>query len=315
MDAAEEAGLGVAVGRTARRYGCLEGLTERRRSIRGDDLLSAMLDAEEGGERLSHRELVASTFLLLFAGHETTVNLIATGTLELVRHPEAMEQLRARPALGKTAVEELLRFTSPAEWTSERYTREPVTYDDRLLLRLGEERAFVRVRDIVVIEADGDGSTLRLAPHLARKSSGISLREWEQRLPDRQFVRIHRSTIVNLEYVERLEPWSHASQHVHLRGLPEAIAMSRLFGARLGPAVEELGVVALFHPDIARGIQDNSAHDAPFSRRRRPARGRLAPAGPSGCRGADTGRPPRRGPRPRGWSPRCRDPGRSASGP
>ncbi len=111
--------------------------------------------------------------------------------------------------------------------------REKVTYDDRLFLRLGQERAFVRVRDIVAVEAEGDGSTLRLAPHLTRKPSTKSLREWEQRLPDRNFVRIHRSTIVNLEYVERLETWSHASQHVYLRGLKEPVTMSRRFGARL----------------------------------------------------------------------------------
>jgi two-component system LytT family response regulator len=111
--------------------------------------------------------------------------------------------------------------------------REAVTYDDRLFLRLGQERAFVRVRDIVAIEAEGDGSTLRLAPQLTRKPSAKSLREWEQRLPDRQFVRIHRSAIINLEYVERLEAWSHASQHVYLRGVAEPMTMSRRFGARL----------------------------------------------------------------------------------
>jgi two-component system, LytTR family, response regulator len=108
-----------------------------------------------------------------------------------------------------------------------------LSYDDRLLLRLGERRAFVRVCDIMAIEAEGDGSRLLLAPHVARQPSGKSLREWEQRLPDRQFVRIHRSTIMNLEYVERLEPWSHASQRVYLRGLPEPLLMSRRFGARL----------------------------------------------------------------------------------
>ena len=111
--------------------------------------------------------------------------------------------------------------------------RETVTYDDRLFLRLGAARAFVRVRDIVAIEADGDGSTLLLAPQLARKPSAKSLREWEQRLPARHFVRIHRSAIVNLDHVERLEPWSHASQLVYLRGLPEPMPMSRRFGARL----------------------------------------------------------------------------------
>ena len=112
-------------------------------------------------------------------------------------------------------------------------TRATVTYDDRLFLRLGQERAFVRVRDIVAIEAEGDGSMLRLAPHLARKPSVKSLREWERRLPERQFVRIHRSAIVNLEFVERLEPWSHASQHVYMRGLPEPITMSRRFATRI----------------------------------------------------------------------------------
>ncbi len=112
-------------------------------------------------------------------------------------------------------------------------TRDVLTYEDRLLLRLGEERAFVRVRDIVAIEADGDGSTLVLAPQMSRKPSAKSLREWEQRLPDRQFVRIHRSTIANLDYVERLEPWSHASQLVYLRGVAKPLTMSRRFGARL----------------------------------------------------------------------------------
>jgi two-component system LytT family response regulator len=110
---------------------------------------------------------------------------------------------------------------------------ETVAYEDRLFLRLGQERAFVRVRDIAAIEADGDGSTLLLAPPLVRKPSSKSLRDWEQRLPGRHFVRIHRSTIVNLEHVERLEPWSHAGQLVFLRGLNEPLTMSRRYGTRL----------------------------------------------------------------------------------
>src|SRR5688572_19244991 len=87
--------------------------------------------------------------------------------------------------------------------------RETFTYEDRLFLRLGDERAFVLVRDVMAVEAQGDGSMLILAPQVVRKPSGKSLREWEQRLPARNFVRIHRSTIVNLEHVERLERWSH----------------------------------------------------------------------------------------------------------
>ena len=111
--------------------------------------------------------------------------------------------------------------------------RESFTYDDRLFLRLGDERAFVLVRDVMAIEAQGDASTMILAPQVVRKPSGKSLREWEQRLPARHFVRIHRSTIVNLEHVERLERGSNASQQVYLRGMTEPLTMSRRFGAKL----------------------------------------------------------------------------------
>ena len=110
---------------------------------------------------------------------------------------------------------------------------ETVDYADRLFLRLGQERAFVRVRDIVAIEAEGDSSALRLAPHLTRKRIG----EVAPRVgaaPPGPAVRAHPPLhIVNLEYVERLEPWSHASQRVYLRGLPDKLTMSRRFGARL----------------------------------------------------------------------------------
>ena len=85
------------------------------------------MQAEEAGEQLSEDELVAMVFLLLVAGHETTVNLIGNGTLALLEHPDQMERLRADPTLLKPAVEELLRYASPLETATERYAREDVT--------------------------------------------------------------------------------------------------------------------------------------------------------------------------------------------
>jgi cytochrome P450 len=91
-----------------------------------DDLLTALIHAEDDGDVLSDDELIAQTLLLYIAGHETTVNLIAGGVLALLRNPAQHELLRRDPALAADAVEELLRFDSPVQ-ASRRITLEPVT--------------------------------------------------------------------------------------------------------------------------------------------------------------------------------------------
>ena len=98
----------------------------RRRNPQ-DDLATALIEAEEAGDKLSEDELLAMVFLLLIAGHETTVNLIGSGTLALLEHADEMEKLRRDPSLIKPAVEELLRYTAPVFMTTERYARENVT--------------------------------------------------------------------------------------------------------------------------------------------------------------------------------------------
>ncbi|HEY8211128.1 MAG TPA: cytochrome P450 [Myxococcaceae bacterium] len=100
----------------------VRSLVAKRRKALGDDIISALIRAEEGGDRLSEDELVAMVFLLLVAGHETTVNLISLGTLAMLDQPEAWERLRDEPELMPSAVEELLRFTSVVEFGTERYT-------------------------------------------------------------------------------------------------------------------------------------------------------------------------------------------------
>ena len=102
----------------------LRKMSERRRISPEDDLISALVQAEEDGHKLSQDELLAMSFLLLVAGHETTVNLIASGTLALIGHPEQLEELKSDPQLIKLAVEELLRYTSPVEIATERYARQ-----------------------------------------------------------------------------------------------------------------------------------------------------------------------------------------------
>jgi len=90
-------------------------LIAERRGSPADDLITALIAAEATHDRLSEDELLGTCQLLLVAGHETTTNLLATGLLTLIRHPEALEQLRSTPALLPSAVEELLRFESPVQ--------------------------------------------------------------------------------------------------------------------------------------------------------------------------------------------------------
>jgi cytochrome P450 len=94
------------------------GLIAERRAAPRDDMLSALIAAEEAGDKLNEEELLATCILLLVAGHETTVNLIGNGTLALLRHPDQLRKLRENPGLIGTAVEELLRFDGPVQRTA-----------------------------------------------------------------------------------------------------------------------------------------------------------------------------------------------------
>ncbi len=100
-------------------------IKNRRRRLR-DDLISALITAKDDDESLSDDELLSMILLLIIAGHETTVNLIASGMLALLQHPDQLERLRSDPGLIKRAVEELLRFSAPVETATVRFACEDV---------------------------------------------------------------------------------------------------------------------------------------------------------------------------------------------
>jgi cytochrome P450 len=91
-------------------------LAERRKSP-GTDLLSRLVQVEDGGTVLSETEMLSTCILLLVAGHETTVNLIAGGTLALLRHPDQLERFRTDPGVHRSGIEEMLRYVSPVQLT------------------------------------------------------------------------------------------------------------------------------------------------------------------------------------------------------
>ncbi len=95
-------------------------IIEKRRAAPEDDILSALVQAEDEGERLNERETLNMLRLLLIAGNETTTNLIGNGMLALLRNPDQLRRLREDPGLIPSAVEELLRFDSPVQATFRR---------------------------------------------------------------------------------------------------------------------------------------------------------------------------------------------------
>lgn len=110
-----------------------ELIAERRKHLR-DDILSALIRAEEEGDRLSESELLAQSIGLLIAGFETTIGLIGNGVLALIRHPDQLAKLRANPALIEGTVEECLRYDGPILLTM-RITREGTRFGDKVIPR------------------------------------------------------------------------------------------------------------------------------------------------------------------------------------
>jgi len=104
-------------------------------------------------------------------------------------------------------------------------------YEDRLFIEVDEHSRFLKVSDIIVISAMGDYSQIFSCD--GQKSLVLKpLKDWEERLPAKHFTRIHRSTIININYVERVESWFNRSYRIHIRQIPEPLVMSRRYAAR-----------------------------------------------------------------------------------
>ncbi|MGB1250410.1 MAG: cytochrome P450 family protein [Candidatus Promineifilaceae bacterium] len=98
-------------------------LADQRRAEPQDDLLTALVQAEDEGDKLTQDELVGTIFLLLVAGHETTVNLISNGTRALLENPDQFELLKSQPDLIDSAIEEMLRYDGPLQTTEQAFAK------------------------------------------------------------------------------------------------------------------------------------------------------------------------------------------------
>jgi cytochrome P450 len=107
--------------------GMLKDLVSAKQATPGDDLVSALISARDGAERLDTQELLSTIFQLMVAGHDTTASLIGNGLVALFRNPEQLDELRRDPDKIPAAIEELLRYDAPVPHSTFRYAVEPVT--------------------------------------------------------------------------------------------------------------------------------------------------------------------------------------------
>ncbi|PED69390.1 cytochrome P450 family protein [Bacillus pseudomycoides] len=108
-------------------------LIEERRKNTAEDLVSALINAETEEEKLTEKELYSIIFLIIIAGHDTTVNLISNGVLALLQHPKQLEKLKGNPELISSAVEEVLRFYGPVELATNRWASEDILLHEKLI--------------------------------------------------------------------------------------------------------------------------------------------------------------------------------------
>lgn len=146
-------------------------------------------------------------------------------------------------AFEVNALDYLLKPVNPDRLarTIDRLTQEPhspansdrkLNYDDRLFLLLDNQMRFLKISTIICIQAAGDYSEL-VTTESAKNLTLKSMKEWEHRLPEQYFCRIHRSTIINMDFIDRMEEWFNYSYRVFLNGIEEPMVMSRRYVARL----------------------------------------------------------------------------------
>nr|WP_170843014.1 cytochrome P450 [Streptomyces oceani] len=197
------------VGRAVKKMrGYLAELIHRKRLEPGDDLISDLIRASDHGEQLSENEAAAMAFILLFAGFETTVNLIGNGTLALLRHPAQRARFQRAAEAGDegelgSSVEELLRYDGPVEMATWRFATEPVelagqrigTGDPVLVVLAAADRDPAKFNQPDVLDLArrdnqhlgyGHGIHYCLGAPLARLEGRVALGTLFRRLPDLQ---------------------------------------------------------------------------------------------------------------------------------
>jgi two-component system LytT family response regulator len=135
-----------------------------------------------------------------------------------------------KPINPKRLKQSIQRLHESMETTS--HNENKLEYNDRLFLSLNNKHCFIKIENIVSIKAAGDYSELVTTS----SEKGLTLKtmkEWEHRLPEQYFARVHRSTIVNMEHILKLEDWFNNSYRIYMKGIEEPLIMSRRYVSKI----------------------------------------------------------------------------------
>jgi two-component system, LytTR family, response regulator len=174
----------------------------------------------ESGFALAEQVNPKTKIIFVTAYDEFAVRAFEVNALDYLMKPVNPDRL-------KKAIEKLSNETKKTELITK-----SLSYDDTLFILLNSQMKFVKISDILFIESSGDYSEL----NFANNTKGLTskpMNEWEERLPENHFIRIHRTSIINLNYVQKVEEWFNNSFRVYLNGKTEPLLISRRYASKL----------------------------------------------------------------------------------
>jgi len=181
--------------------------------------LDIQMPGETGFDLINQIEY-SGKLIFVTAYDQYAIRAFEVNAIDYLLKPVSTERLQK--SINKLEIENI----KPVE------TDYNLKYEDRLFLTLGSQMFFVKISSIVTIESEGD-YTMVYTKEGQKGLVSKSMKEWELRLPNNYFCRIHRATIVNLEFVENIEKWFNYSYRLHLKGKEEPYIISRRYAKQI----------------------------------------------------------------------------------
>ncbi len=193
---------------------------ERIRELEPDIVfLDIQMPGKSGFELLDNIEMKAK-IIFVTAYDEYAIRAFEVNALDYLPKPVSQERL------AKT-IDRIINDTANEEFASKK-----LKYADRLFLEFGNQVRFLKISDIIYIVAEGDYTMV----HLVNNAKGLvskPMKEWEERLPEDSFCRIHRSSIINTEHIDRIEKYFNNTYKIFLSGTNEPLVISRRYAKKI----------------------------------------------------------------------------------